>query len=285
MKTRGKGIRPTLTLLCAKLGDKPLDENGIRAAVIVEMLHEATLVHDDVVDESSQRRGFPSLSSKFRNKVSVLFGDYMLSSVLAETVSVNNFKWLQILSETARRMARGELLGAARAKKFTMNEEDYISMIKDKTAALFSACCRLGGLVGGLPDEMEEPLGIYGESIGIAFQIQDDLLDLFGDGKGIGKPIGGDLKERKLTLPLMIALSRADKRVSGRIKARIRRGVKRKEVAMIADFVREYDGDTYAIQMMHDCEQAALTALESLPKSDINRTLADIARFVVSRQS
>ncbi len=284
MKTRGKGIRPTLTLLCAKLGGKPLTDNGIRAAVIMEMLHEATLVHDDVVDKSEKRRGFPSLPAKFRNKVSVLFGDYMLSSVLAETVSVNSFKWLEILSETARRMAKGELLGATRAKKFNLTEADYLELISDKTAALFSACCRLGGLTGGLPDKMEKPLGVYGESVGIAFQIRDDLLDLFGDGRGIGKPVGGDLKEGKLTLPLMAALSQADKRTGNRIKARVRRGVKRREIKLIREFVREYHGEDYAVDMMNDCERKAMEALDTLPESPIRDTLAGIARFVVSRR-
>ena len=248
------------------------------------MLHEATLVHDDVVDKSETRRGFPSLPAKFRNKVSVLFGDYMLSSVLAETVSVNSFKWLEILSETARRMAKGELLGATRAKRFSLSEADYLELISDKTAALFSACCRLGGLTGGLPDEMEEPLGVYGESVGIAFQIRDDLLDLFGDGHGIGKPVGGDLKEKKLTLPIMYALSKADKRTAGRIKARVRRGIKRGEIKLIREFVRDNGGEQYAVDMMNDCERKAMTALSALPESLIRETLADIARFVVSRQ-
>ena len=225
-RTHGKGIRPTLTLLCARLNGSEPNESTIRAAVIVELLHEATLVHDDVVDEADMRRGFPSLRARFKNKISVLFGDYMLANVLNETLSARDLGWLDILSETAQRMARGQLLEAARAKKLDMKEDDYLKMVGDKTAALFSAGCRLGGLTAGMSNDNLKALGVYGEKLGTAFQVRDDMLDMFGDGKGLGKPVGGDLKDRKLTMPILAALSRVEESKARRMRARIRRGLR-----------------------------------------------------------
>jgi len=285
VRSHGKGIRPTLTLLCARLGNDGPCEATIKAAVIVELLHEATLIHDDVVDEAAQRRGMPSLPSRFRNKVAVLFGDYMLAGVLSETLAARDLRWLDILSETARRLARGELVQAARSRRLDMNEEEYLSMVGDKTAALFNACCRMGGLTGGVPDEMLEPLGRFGEHLGTAFQIRDDLLDLFGDGRGLGKPVGGDLKERKLTLPLLAALSHAPPREARRIRARIRRGIRRGEVKLIADFVRRSGGDAYAAGLMESQTARAVAALDGLPASPTRELLVDLAEFAVKRRS
>ena len=281
--TQGKGIRPTLTLLCARLGSGELNESALRAAVIVELLHEATLVHDDVVDEAPLRRGFPSLPARFKNKVAVLFGDYMLANVLAETLSSRDLRWLDILSVTARRMARGELLQAARSRRLDMTEADYLTMVSDKTAALFNACCRLGALTGGLADPQIETLGVYGESLGVIFQIRDDLLDLFGDGAGLGKSPGGDLRERKLTLPVIAALSRASVRESRRHRARIRRGIKRGEIAMVAEFVRRNGGEEYARRTMDDCARRAAGALELVPESPVRAILKELLDYNLNR--
>ena len=248
------------------------------------MLHEATLIHDDVVDEAPTRRGLLSIPARYHNKIAVLFGDYMLSTVLIETLSVQDKRWTDILAETARRMSRGELLAAARARRMEMTESDYFQMIGDKTAALFSACCRLGGLTGGLDDDAVHYLGKYGESIGLAFQIQDDMLDLFGDGHGLGKPMGGDLKERKLTLPLLWALSQVDKRTGRRIKARIRRGVKRGEIKLIADFIRQHGGDNYALEVMNIQRDRAVESLNHLPPSEIRDGLVELADSAVNRR-
>ncbi|MDP8240087.1 MAG: polyprenyl synthetase family protein [Candidatus Hatepunaea meridiana] len=282
-RTHGKGLRPTLTLLCARLGDESVNDNAIRAAVIVELLHEATLVHDDVVDESDQRRGFPSLPARFKNKIAVLFGDFMLASVLRETLSARDLQWLDILSDTSRRMAKGELVQAVRAKRLDMDKDDYLKMIGDKTAALFNASCQLGGLTAGLPEGSVTALGEYGEKLGIAFQIRDDMLDLFGDGRGLGKPVGGDLKEKKLTLPLLAALSRVGKREASRIKARIRRGIKRKEIKNIIEFVRSNNGDNYATEYMNSVAKQAVQALDTIPDSLIRKLLVDLAEFAVIR--
>ena len=282
-RSHGKGIRPMLTLLCARLNGGVPNDATIRAAVIVELLHEATLVHDDVVDGSEERRGLPSLQARFKNKISVLFGDYMLASVLRETLSARDLRWLDILSETARRMAKGQLMETARAKRLDMNEADYVEMIGDKTAALFSASCRLGGLTTGLSDDEINALGLYGEKLGTAFQVRDDMLDLFGGGRGLGKPMGGDLKDKKLTLPLLAALSRVDKREARRVQARIRRGVRRGETRKIVKFIRSHDGDVYAENFMKSQVEQAVHALKVLPESQVRSLLEDLADFAVTR--
>ena len=283
-RTHGKGLRPILTLLCAKIGDKPVSEDAVRAAVIVELLHEATLVHDDVVDEARLRRGWLSLPAKFQNKVSVLFGDYMLANVLTETLAARDLRWLDILSGAARRMSRGELVQAARAKRLDLTEQDYMQMIADKTAALFSACCQLGALSAGLEDDQVEALGRYGEKLGVAFQIKDDLLDMFGDGVGLGKPVGGDLKERKLTLSLLSALENVEKKQARRIRARIRRGIKRGDLKLIVGFTRENGGEKYASDVMNEFADGARNELDFVPDSPVKNTLRELVDFMITRQ-
>ncbi len=252
--------------------------------MIIELLHEATLVHDDVVDDSPLRRGRPSLHTRFRNKYSILFGDYMLAHVLTETLEARDLVWMDILSQTARKLSRGELVQAAYAKRLRLSEDEYLRMISDKTGALFGACCRLGGITGGLDDNQVETLGSFGVRLGIAFQIKDDLLDLFGERSFIGKQIGGDLKERKITLPLLIALSRAGKRDSRRIKARIRRGVKRRDIRLIRDFIVRHEGDSYAMEHMNNEIMAAKDAITLLPDVPARNLLAGLADFLTQRR-
>ena len=283
-RSHGKGLRPTLTLLCAKLGTNVLNEGSIRAAVIVELLHEATLIHDDVVDESDKRRGLPSLPARFKNKVSVLFGDYMLANVLTETLDTRDLRFLDILSQTAKRMSKGELVQAAKSKRLDLTEAEYLTMISDKTAALFSACCRMGGLTGGLSEEHIESAGKFGEKYGTAFQIKDDLLDLFGDGGLTGKPIGGDLKERKLTLPLLGALSKVSPREARRIRARIRKGVRRRDIKQITEFVETSGGRQYAEDVMRREADEAIKAVSNLPNSPIRETLIELVSYSISRR-
>lgn len=283
-RTQGNALRPTMTLLCARIGSDTCSENAIKAAVIVELLHEATLVHDDVVDESAMRRGFPSLTSRYKNKIAVLFGDYMLSNVLTQTLESRDMRWLDILADTSRRLAKGELVQAARAKRVNMTEHDYLDMIKDKTAALFSACCKLGGISGGLADEHIETLGKFGDCFGIIFQIRDDLLDLFGEISIIGKPIGGDLREKKLTLPVLGALAQVDVKTGRRIRARIRRGIKSKEIKDIIIFVKEHDGDVYAEKTLAEKTQEAYHLLDTLPDAPVIENLKQLVNFAATRK-
>ncbi len=282
-RTHGKGIRPTLALLCGSLNGNPPNDACIKAAVIVELLHEATLVHDDVVDEALERRGWLSLPAKFKNKVSVLFGDYMLAQVLTLTLEARDLKWLDVLSETARRMARGELLQTTRARGLNLTEMEYMQMIGDKTAALFNAACRLGGITVGFDDEKVNCLGIYGENLGLAFQIKDDLLDLFGDDNYLGKPRFSDIKERKLTLPLIKALEKVKPSEARRIRAKIRRGIKKKELSYIVDFIKECQGDVEAEEIMNDAVSKALRSLDQFPDSIIKNTLQELTTFAIKR--
>lgn len=283
VRSHGKGLRPTLTLLCGKLGGASSNENAIRSAVIAELLHEATLVHDDVVDEAPKRRGIQSLASRFKNKVSVLFGDYMLANVLSETIAVKDFRWLEILSEASRRMARGQLLEMVHSRRLDLTEAEYLRMIGDKTSALFSACCKMGGYSAGLPLNMVESLGEYGEKLGLAFQIRDDLLDLFGYGWRIGKPVGGDIKDRKLTLPLIGALEKAPARQVRRIKARIRRGVRRRDMNTIKEFISDYQGEKHAEKAMVYQSEHAIAALQELPDSPVLELMKKLARYAIER--
>lgn len=283
VKTQGKGLRPTLTLLAASLNGSRPPETAIQAAVIVELLHEATLVHDDVVDESATRRGWPSLPAKFRNKIAVLFGDYMLATVLAETLEARDLKWLDVLSHTARRMARGELVQASGSRRLDLSTEEYLKMISDKTGALFSAGCRLGGLSCGLADDAVKQLGLYGEHLGVAFQIRDDLLDLFGSSAGLGKPLFGDLKQRKLTLPLLTALGNSPPREAGRIRARIRRGLRFGEAGKVADFVRKYGGEESAIAVMEVEAARAAQALNGVPTGAARDELHQLVTYAMRR--
>lgn len=252
--------------------------------MITELLHEATLVHDDVVDDSPLRRGRPALHTRFRNKYSILFGDYMLAHVLTETLEARDLAWIDILSQTARNLSRGELVQAAYAKRLRLSEEEYLRMIADKTGALFGACCRLGGITGGLSDGQVEILGNIGVQLGVAFQIKDDLLDLFGERNFIGKQIGGDLKERKITLPLLIALSRAEKRESRRIKARIRRSVKRSDINLIREFIVKHGGDVYAEDFMQSEIITAKNAFLALPDVPARSLLIGLAEFMTQRK-
>lgn len=283
-KSSGKALRPTLTLMCSRLNGSEPNEETIRAAVIVELLHEATLVHDDVVDEAEKRRGFLSIASKFQNKVAVLFGDYMLAKVLMETLRSRNLQWLDILGETARNMSHGELRQAMHAKRLNIDEVGYISMIKDKTAALFSAGCQIGGITGGMTKEECDQLAQFGFDFGIAFQIKDDLLDIFGDGNLLGKPTGGDFKERKITLPLLAAMRDAPPRESLRIRARLRRGVKRKDISIIKEFIVSYKGDARANEMLIGHLENAKRILNSFPNTEAKNKLMELTDYAILRQ-
>lgn len=280
----GKALRPMLTLLCARLAGGEPNEDTIRAAVIVELLHEATLVHDDVVDDADKRRGLLSISGRFQNKVAVLFGDYMLSKVLVETLASRNLQWLDILGDTAQRMAYGELKQAMHAKRLDLDEAGYINVISDKTASLFSAGCQIGGITVGLDQQMCDQLAKFGNHFGISFQIQDDMLDIFGDGSLLGKPTGKDFKERKMTLPLLAAMKIAPDKESRRIRARIRRGLKFNEMKLIREFIVKYEGDIAAEALLKDHLENAKFALDSFPHSQAKEQLINLTEYAITRK-
>lgn len=279
--SRGKLLRPTLCYLSARL----LGESNERthfAAVVVELLHNATLVHDDVVDKSDKRRGMPSLNAIFGNKISVLFGDYLLAHSLLAMLECGDTRVFAILAETSRRLARGELDQAARSRNLDMDEETYYRMVANKTAALLGAACRLGGISNNADEMQLEALKDFGETIGVAFQIQDDLLDYTGSEGLIGKPAGADLREGKITLPLLYAFEGASGKEVRQVKQWIRkRG--RAEIRRVVDFVREARGVERAHERAVALGEEALARLEHFPPSPVRDSLADFSSFAVNR--
>lgn len=278
---RGKLLRPTLTYLSARL----LGESNERthfAAVVVELLHNATLMHDDVVDRSDKRRGLPSLNSVFGNKISVLFGDYLLAHSLLGMLECGDTRVFAVLAETARRLAKGELDQAARSRNLDMDEDTYYRMVANKTGALLGAACRLGGLSTGADEGQLTALQSFGETIGIAFQIQDDLLDYTGSESLIGKPAGADLKEGKITLPLLYAFDRSPAAEVREIKALIK-GRKRGDIRRAVQFAHERGGVEAAHRRAVELGRQALACLEIFPDGHIRRSLADFSEFAVNR--
>lgn len=282
VKRKGKSLRPIIALLAARLFGPP-QAQAIKIAVIAELLHTATLVHDDVVDDSPVRRGFPSINALWKNKVSVLVGDYLLAKSLTEMLDLRDFTVLDVLSTTARRMSRGELLQIAKARKLDITEEVYFDMIADKTAALFSACCELAAVTAGADGEARLSLRQFGEKLGLAFQIRDDVLDFEGRKSLLGKPTLGDVKERKITLPLIHAMRSSDDGEGRRILKLIERGVKSGDRQRVLDFLERFHGIGYAAAAASRLRDEALSRLDVFPDSAARSHLQNFAHFAVSR--
>lgn len=240
LKQKGKRIRPLLVLLSAKAGGGITDRTYI-AATMVELLHTATLIHDDVVDDAKTRRGLASINAVWKNKASVLIGDYLLSKGLLVSLDNNEFEFLQITSEAVKRMSEGELLQIQKARNFDATEETYFKVISDKSASLIKTCCKLGAVSATKDKAIAEGLSVYGENTGIAFQIRDDILDYAGRKKLLGKSTGNDLKEKKFTLPLIVALRNAPDSKSREIMKLIKSDSKKK-FDQVYEFVIKYDG-------------------------------------------
>ncbi|HEX7343156.1 MAG TPA: polyprenyl synthetase family protein, partial [bacterium] len=282
VRRKGKMLRPVLTLLTARLFGTVRQET-VKIAIIVELLHTATLVHDDVVDESPQRRGFPSLNVIWKNKVSVLVGDYLLAKALTEMLDLRDFDVLGVLSTTARRMSRGELLQIAKARKLDITEKVYFDMIADKTAALFSACCELAAVTSGADGEARRQLRLFGEKLGLAFQIRDDVLDFEGRRSLLGKPTLGDLKERKITLPLIYAMQQSRDGEGKRILKLIERGVKSEHRRPVLEFLERHDGLGYARRCAEALQVKAVKCLEFLPPTSEKEEVMAFAHYAVNR--
>jgi octaprenyl-diphosphate synthase len=283
VRRKGKSLRPMITLLCARLFGPP-PHAAIKVAVIVELLHTATLVHDDVVDDSPVRRGFPSLNAIWKNKISVLVGDYLLAKALANMLDLRDFSVLDIMGTAARRMSRGELLQIAKVRKLDITEEVYFDMIADKTAALFSACCELAAVTSGADAIAREQLRCYGEKLGLAFQIRDDVLDFEGRRSLLGKPTLGDVKERKITLPLIHALRVCQDGEGRKIRKLIERGLKPSGRDQVLDFLKRYGGIEYATTKALTLRDEALACLTGFPDTPERRVLEEFTRFAVERE-
>lgn len=284
LRRKGKQIRPILVLLsAAAAGD--LSRRSWIGATLVELLHTATLVHDDVVDEAAERRGLPSLNAVWNNKVAVLVGDYLLAHGLRISNAHGEFRFLDITSRAVQRMSKGELLQTKKTRKLDIDETEYYRIISDKTASLISACCEIGAVSGSDRTEVQEALREYGEELGLAFQIRDDLFDYTGAGSAIGKPVGNDLQEKKLTLPLIHALNTSPRSEARQVLKTIRRGAAAEKSGFdeVITFVRRHGGVDYAVEAARGHRDRAREALSPLPDSPARQSLIDLADFVVER--
>ncbi len=282
LRQKGKKIRPLLVLLSAKVSGE-VNDRSYRGATLVELLHTATLVHDDVVDEAAKRRGLPSLNNIWGNKISVLLGDYLLSKGLMTSVDGEDFDFLKTITDTVKRMSEGELLQIYKARKLDIDEETYFKIISDKTASLLSTCCEIGARSATTSIEKIEALRDYGENLGIAFQIKDDILDFTGT-KKIGKPLGGDIKEKKLTLPLIHTLSKEGKSSVTEIKKKIKKGKKNKKIGEIIELVKSNGGIEYSLKAAHEYSEKAKNCLNIFEDSEYKNSLIALVDFVIDRE-
>jgi len=279
---KGKQIRPMFVFLAAKLCGE-VNESTYRAASLVEVLHTATLVHDDVVDDSLERRGFFSVYALWKNKVSVLVGDYLLAKGLLLSLDNNDFEILKYLSEAVRKMSEGELLQMEKSRSLNLDENIYLEIIQSKTASLLSSACAAGAWSVSGDKELSERMRQFGEKVGIAFQIKDDLFDYTS--QDIGKPTGNDIKEKKLTLPLIYTLNNVDKKKRRELIYIIKNENTRKDkIAYIVEEVVKAGGIDYTIERMNRYKQEALSILHGFPPSEIRDGFEDLVNFVTDRK-
>ncbi|MEN8248169.1 MAG: polyprenyl synthetase family protein [Bacteroidota bacterium] len=282
VKRKGKQMRPMFVFLSAgTVGE--ISESSFRGASLIELLHTATLVHDDVVDDANYRRGFFSINALWKNKIAVLVGDYLYSRGLLLSVEHGEYDMLRIVSRAVKDMSEGELLQMEKARRLDITEEVYYEIVRQKTASLIASCCATGASSASADPETIERMRQFGEKVGMAFQIKDDLFD-YGT-KEIGKPLGIDIKEKKLTLPLIYALQNAgwgDKRkIINIVKNKSHKSNKVKEVI---DFVKASGGIEYAKQVMERFTNEALDMLQSFPDSEYKNSLAELVSFTISRE-
>jgi len=284
IRQKGKKIRPLLVLLSAKVCGG-INERSYRGAVLVELLHTATLVHDDVVDNADKRRGLWSINKVFKNKISVLMGDYLLSKGLLISMEGKDYDFLEVITNTVKRMSEGELLQIQKTRKLDIDEETYFRVISDKTASLIETCCAIGAMSVTSNPEYISAMGEFGKNLGIAFQIRDDILDYEGSLSVTGKRTGGDIKEKKITLPLIYSLNQVPANKAADIRKIIKNGKDKPKVDVVINFVRENKGIEYAISQSRSYSNAAKTALSKLPDSQSRLALEALIDFVVDRKN
>lgn len=282
IRRKGKQMRPMFIFLTAKmLGE--VNDKTYDAASLVELLHTATLVHDDVVDDANERRGFFSINALWKNKIAVLVGDYMLSKVLTLSIEKNNPDLLGIVARAVKEMSEGELLQIEKARKLDITEEVYFNVIKKKTASLISTCCEAGALSvnrNDVSDRMKE----FGEAVGIAFQIKDDIFD-YGTPDDIGKPTGLDIRERKLTLPLIYVLNNSPKEVKKELINIVKNHNENpKKVKRAIELVIEYGGIIYSHQKMLEYKEKALELIADIPDSEAKQALLGLVEYTTNRK-
>ncbi|OZI08274.1 polyprenyl synthetase [Siphonobacter sp. BAB-5385] len=281
VRRKGKQIRPMFVFLAAGTCGT-INESTYRGASLIELIHTATLVHDDVVDDSNYRRGFFSVNALWKNKIAVLVGDYLLSRSLFLAVDNEDFDFLKLINRSVKEMSEGELMQIEKARRLDITEEVYFEIIRQKTATLIAACCAVGARSVQQTKEMVERMRLFGEKVGIAFQIKDDLFD-YGDAE-IGKPVGIDIKEKKMTLPLIYALNRADWLTKRRIINTIKNDSENpKKVGEVIDFVKSSGGIEYATQVMQRYVNEALTILSEFPANIYRESLQNLVQFTIER--
>ncbi len=281
-KRKGKQMRPMFVFFSAKLCGG-ISESTYRGAALVELLHTATLVHDDVVDDAYERRGFLSINAVWKNKIAVLVGDFLLAKGLLLSVEHNELKILKIVSDAVQQMSEGELLQIEKVRRLDIIEDIYYEIIRQKTASLIASCCASGASSAGATDDVVEKMRLFGEYIGMAFQIKDDLLD-FGY-EDIGKPKGIDIKEKKITLPLIYSLNNTNKSNKSKIIKLVKyHNDEPDKVDEIINFVRSTGGLDYAERKMFDFQQKAFEILNTFPESDTKKSLEDLVKYTTERR-
>lgn len=279
---KGKQMRPMFVFLTAKISDS-IKEDTYRAASLIELLHTATLVHDDVVDNSMIRRNAFSINALFKNKIAVLVGDYFLSRGLLLSLEHNDYEVLKITSRAVKEMSEGEILQIEKARKLDIKEDVYFEIIRAKTASLLSAACSAGAYSSTKDDEVTEFFRLFGEKVGIAFQIKDDLFDYGQD--NIGKPTGIDIKEKKMTLPLIYTLQNVDKDTRRKIIYIVKnQNTNKEKVNEVINYVKQSGGIEYATQKMKEYQADAINMLDRYPSSPAKEAMIELVNYVIERK-
>ena len=280
VKRKGKQMRPMFVFLSAGVVGK-IQDSTYRGASLIELLHTATLVHDDVVDDANYRRGFFSINALWKNKIAVLVGDYLLSRGLLLSVDNQDFDLLKIVSSAVKEMSEGELLQMEKARSLDITEKVYYDIIRQKTASLIASCCAVGAASTGANGDSVERMKLFGEKIGMAFQIKDDLFD-YGT-EAIGKPLGIDIKEKKMTLPLIHALRKSSWLEKKSVIRKVRNSRKSGSVEKVIEFVRGKDGIDYAEGVMHKYVEEAMEILDTFESSSYKDSLKEMVHFTIER--
>ena len=279
IKNKGKSFRPILTLLCSRLCGQPTI-NTYKAAAMMELLHVATLIHDDIVDDAKTRRGKPSIKQIWKNKISVLMGDYILSKALINMVSLKDFEALDLISKTAEKLSAGEILQMEKSITRNMTKNIYYDMINQKTASLISSSCELGAITTTKSDTDRKATSEYGKNLGMAFQIKDDLFDFLGSEFQTGKESGGDVKKNMLTLPLIYSIESTSRKERNRLKAIIRKKKKSSETIMeIKEIIEKSGGFNYANKKLDEFSSNAIDSISSYNDGEIKNSLIELVHF------
>ena len=283
IKNKGKSFRPILTLLCSRLCGQPTI-NTYKAAAMMELLHVATLIHDDIVDDAKTRRGKPSIKQIWKNKISVLMGDYILSKALINMVSLKDFEALDLISKTAEKLSAGEILQMEKSITRNMTKNIYYDMINQKTASLISSSCELGAITTTKSDIDRKATSEYGKNLGMAFQIKDDLFDFLGSEFQTGKESGSDVKKNMLTLPLIYSIESTSRKDRNRLKAIIRKKKKSSETLMeIKEIIEKSGGFNYANKKLDEFSSNAIDSISSYNDGEIKNSLIELVHFNKNR--